>query len=83
MFPVQCKENLPVERVVITSIAVRGELGPITIWVSNDPDHESSTSTDAASAAVATAKRKRGSVKASKDILKLEMLKNFSKTLNF
>ena len=41
---------LPVERVVITSIAVRGHLGPMTVWVSNnsedDSDNYSSTGND-------------------------------------
>ena len=37
IFPVQCKELLPIERLVITSISVRGMLGPITVWVSHDP----------------------------------------------
>lgn len=43
MFPVVCKELLPVERVVITSLAVRGRLGPLTVWVSKDPDAANST----------------------------------------
>ena len=66
MFPVQCKENLPIERLVISSIAVRGALGPITIWVSNDPEQESTQNVARGSAAVANAKRKRGNIKDSK-----------------
>mmetsp|Transcript_17026 Transcript_17026/g.28274 ORF Transcript_17026/g.28274 Transcript_17026/m.28274 type:complete len:470 (-) Transcript_17026:96-1505(-) len=36
MFPVKCKDNVPVEHVVINSIAVRGQLGPLTVWVSKE-----------------------------------------------
>ena len=36
MFPVKCKDNLPLDHVVINSIAVRGRLGPLTVWVSNE-----------------------------------------------
>ncbi len=36
MFPVKCKDNLPLDHVIINSIAVRGRLGPITVWVSNE-----------------------------------------------
>lgn len=35
MFPVKCKDLLPIEHLVIKSVAVRGELGPLTVWVSN------------------------------------------------
>lgn len=38
MFPVQCKTLLPIERLVISSISVRGKLGPLTVWVSNTTD---------------------------------------------
>jgi hypothetical protein len=37
MFPVKCKDLLPVDHLVIKSVAVRGDLGPLTVWVSN-PD---------------------------------------------
>lgn len=36
MFPIKAKEILPVDRIVIRSIAVRGQLGPMTVWVTND-----------------------------------------------
>ena len=36
MFPVKCKELLPLDHVVIHSVAVRGRLGPLTVWVSNE-----------------------------------------------
>lgn len=42
MFPVECKEVLPVERLVITSLSVRGRLGPLSVYVSKDPDEEAS-----------------------------------------
>lgn len=35
IFPVKCKNVLPIEHIIINSVAVRGELGPITVWVSN------------------------------------------------
>jgi len=38
MFPIECKSILPVDHVVIDSIAIRGELGPITVWVSREND---------------------------------------------
>jgi len=36
MFPVKCKELLPLDHVMIHSVAVRGRLGPITVWVSKE-----------------------------------------------
>mmetsp|Transcript_43757 Transcript_43757/g.74699 ORF Transcript_43757/g.74699 Transcript_43757/m.74699 type:complete len:402 (+) Transcript_43757:108-1313(+) len=36
MFPVKCKDTLPVDHVIINSVAVRGALGPITVWVTKD-----------------------------------------------
>jgi len=48
MFPIKCKDILPVAQIVINSIAVRGELGPVTVWVTNDDVNtfsESTTST--------------------------------------
>lgn len=36
MFPIKCKDILPVSQIVINSIAVRGRLGPITVWLTND-----------------------------------------------
>lgn len=40
MFPVECKKILPVENVVITSLSIRGQLGPLTVWISKDPDEK-------------------------------------------
>lgn len=36
MFPVKARAVLPVERIVIHSVAVRGQLGQMTVWVSNE-----------------------------------------------
>jgi hypothetical protein len=36
MFPVKCKDLLPLDHVVIHSVAVRGRLGPLTVWVSKE-----------------------------------------------
>lgn len=36
MFPIKCKRSLPVQKVVINSISVRGRLGPLTVWVTKD-----------------------------------------------
>jgi hypothetical protein len=38
MFPVKCKDLLPLDHVIIKSVAVRGRLGPLTVWVSNDEE---------------------------------------------
>jgi hypothetical protein len=35
MFPVKAKKDLPVHQLIINSVAVRGKLGPMTVWVSN------------------------------------------------
>jgi len=41
MFPIKCKDLLPVDHLVIKSVAVRGRLGPLTVWVSNkDANYE-------------------------------------------
>lgn len=34
MFPIKCKDLLPVDHLVIKSVSVRGYLGPLTVWVS-------------------------------------------------
>ena len=34
MFPVKCKDLLPIDSLVIKSVSVRGKLGPLTVWVS-------------------------------------------------
>jgi len=46
MFPIKCKDILPVAQVVINSIAVRGALGPITVWVTNDDSSTASGTTE-------------------------------------
>ena len=33
MFPLKAKENVPVSQIVVHSVAVRGQLGPLTVWV--------------------------------------------------
>lgn len=35
-FPIQAKRVLPVKHIIINSISVRGKLGPLTVWVTND-----------------------------------------------
>lgn len=41
MFPLECKDALPIERIVVTGISVRGQLGPMTVWTSDDPNETS------------------------------------------
>ena len=36
MFPIRAKAILPVEQIIIQSVAVRGSLGDISVWISND-----------------------------------------------
>ncbi|KAL3795030.1 hypothetical protein HJC23_006351 [Cyclotella cryptica] len=36
MFPVKCKSILPIDHVIINSVAVRGALGPLTVWVTKN-----------------------------------------------
>jgi hypothetical protein len=38
MFPVKCKDLLPIDHLVIKSVSVRGRLGPLTVWVSNNEE---------------------------------------------
>lgn len=52
MFPIQCKDVLPVNHVVIKSIGVRGGLGPVTVWVTKE-DYDNQTSTTATASASA------------------------------
>lgn len=33
MFPIKAKEDLPVTKIFLHSVAVRGQLGPLTVWV--------------------------------------------------
>mmetsp|Transcript_81307 Transcript_81307/g.227986 ORF Transcript_81307/g.227986 Transcript_81307/m.227986 type:complete len:460 (-) Transcript_81307:47-1426(-) len=40
MFPVKCKDLLPLDHLLIKSVAVRGRLGPLTVWVSNPDEHQ-------------------------------------------
>jgi hypothetical protein len=40
MFPVECKTGLPVDHMIITSVSVRGALGPLTVWVSKEEDKQ-------------------------------------------
>lgn len=37
-FPIQCKTILPVDHIVINSVAVRGALGHVTVWVTKEND---------------------------------------------
>jgi hypothetical protein len=38
MFPVKCKDNLPIDHIMIHTIAIRGRLGPITVWISSEEE---------------------------------------------
>jgi len=38
MFPVKCKDILPLDHLVINSVAIRGALGPLTVWVTKSED---------------------------------------------
>lgn len=51
MFPVRCKSILPVDQLVIKSISVRGRLGPVTVWVTNQEDDGTLTNTSTGSSA--------------------------------
>lgn len=44
MFPIRAKAILPIEHIVIQSVAVRGSLGDISVWISNDTTTLSTTS---------------------------------------
>lgn len=39
MFPVKCKDLLPLDHLLIKSVAIRGRLGPMTVWVSKQEEH--------------------------------------------
>ena len=41
LFPVICKSTLPVTHIVINSLKVRGDLGPMTVWVGKETFQES------------------------------------------
>ena len=40
MFPVECKDILPVHCLIIDSISIRGSLGHITVWMTKRDDEE-------------------------------------------
>jgi hypothetical protein len=40
MFPIKAKDVLPIEKLVIHSVAVRGQLGPIAVWVTNENERQ-------------------------------------------
>ena len=46
LFPLICKSTLPIQRLVITSLSVRGDLGPITVWVGKETFLEKDTAPD-------------------------------------
>mmetsp|Transcript_19877 Transcript_19877/g.30702 ORF Transcript_19877/g.30702 Transcript_19877/m.30702 type:complete len:474 (-) Transcript_19877:171-1592(-) len=46
MFPVKCKDLLPLNHVVIHNLAVRGRLGPLTVWVSNLDEENNAIGSD-------------------------------------
>ena len=67
MFPVECKNGLPVDHMLLTSFSVRGELGPLTVWVSKEDqerkalvDPSTSSTSPAHSASMATARNQSG-----------------------
>jgi len=64
MFPIKCKDLLPVQHLAIRSIAVRGQLGPMTVWVSKEEkdkprspraNHNTTTTTTNGQASTTTA----------------------------
>mmetsp|Transcript_28258 Transcript_28258/g.40980 ORF Transcript_28258/g.40980 Transcript_28258/m.40980 type:complete len:436 (+) Transcript_28258:943-2250(+) len=57
MFPIKCKEVLPVDHIVMNSISVRGRLGPLTVWVTKDPDVATATTAPAQLSGAAAAAR--------------------------
>jgi hypothetical protein len=38
MFPIRAKAVLPVQHIVLKSIAVRGQLGSLTVWITNEDE---------------------------------------------
>ena len=42
MFPIRAKMILPVDQIIIQSVAVRGNLGDISIWISNETTPQTS-----------------------------------------
>ncbi|KAL3918903.1 MAG: hypothetical protein SGILL_004023, partial [Bacillariaceae sp.] len=61
MFPIKCKDLLPIDHLVIKSISVRGRLGPLTVWVSKNQQNQNSAnaaeSTESSAVAVAQGRR--------------------------
>ena len=47
MFPIKAKEDVPVSQIVLNGVAVRGQLVPLTVWVSNaeESDHANNNAT--------------------------------------
>lgn len=43
MFPIRAKAILPIEQIIIQSVAVRGNLGDISIWISNETTSKTNT----------------------------------------
>ena len=46
MFPIRAKTILPIEQIIIQSVAVRGQLGDISIWISNDTMQKTGSNAD-------------------------------------
>ncbi|GKY94807.1 hypothetical protein MPSEU_000445900 [Mayamaea pseudoterrestris] len=40
LFPIRCKNLLPIEHIIIKSVAVRGDLGLLSVYVSNERHHD-------------------------------------------
>ncbi|KAL7559941.1 hypothetical protein ACA910_008263 [Epithemia clementina (nom. ined.)] len=36
LFPIKIKDDLPISKIILRSVAVRGRLGPMTVWISNE-----------------------------------------------
>jgi len=36
MFPIEVKKTLPVDHLILTSISLRGQLGPLTVWITKE-----------------------------------------------
>ena len=45
MFPVECKNELPLDHILINSVSVRGRLGPISVYVCDDYSQMNPTTT--------------------------------------
>jgi len=64
MFPIKARDLLPVDKILIHSVAVRGQLGPMTVWVSEDDtegeDNNSNSNNNRGGARGGGAGRRRG-----------------------